>query len=96
MHAPDDGTPASRSGVRRLIGPREYRHVHAAMAVRFAAGGFQLGVGLFLVGLGGKAGTDAERRKMYWLAAGFLAPAAFNFVGGLLDLTAARAAPPRT
>jgi hypothetical protein len=92
MHAPDDKTSPSpsRSVLRRLIGPWEYRHLHAVMAARFAGGGFQLGVGLVLLSLGRQAGTDAERRKCYRWAAWFLVPAALNFTGGLLDLTAAR------
>ena len=81
---------------QRLITPWEYRHLHASMAARFAGGGFQLGIGLVLLSLGKKAETDAERRKCYRLAAWFLVPAAGNFLGGLLDLTVARTAPPRT
>jgi hypothetical protein len=90
MHVPSDSTLPSRSGLRRLISPWEYRHLHASMAARFAGGGFQLGVGLALVSLGRKAETDAERRKCYRLAAWFLVPAAGNFLGGLLDLSVAR------
>jgi hypothetical protein len=96
MHAPGDNTPPSRSGLKRLITPWEYRHLHASMAARFAGGGFQLGVGLVLLSLGKKAETDAERRKCYRFAAWFLVSAAGNLLGGLLDLTAARTAPPRT
>lgn len=96
MHAPDDNTPPSRPGLKRLITPQEYWHLHACMAARFAGGGFQLGVGLVLLSLGRKAGTDAERRKCYRWAAGFLTFAAGNSLGGLLDLTVARTAPPRT
>jgi hypothetical protein len=95
MQAPGDSTPPSRSGLKRLITPWEYRHPHAFMAARFAGGGFQLGVGLVLISLGRKAETDAERRKCYRLAAWFLVPAAGNFLGGLLDFTVARTAPPR-
>jgi hypothetical protein len=96
MHAPGSTAPASRSGLKRLITPWEYRHPHASMAAHFAGGGFQLGVGLVLLSLGRKAETDEERRKCYRWAAWFLVPAAGNFVGGLLDLTVARTAPPRT
>ncbi len=96
MRAPDDNTVPSRSVLRRLIRPWEYRHLQAAMAARFAGGGFQLGVGLVLLSLGRQAETDAERRKCYRWAAWFLASAALNLTGGLLDLTAARTAPPRT
>lgn len=91
-----DARPPSRSGLKRLIRPWEYRHLHTVMAVRFASGGFQLGIGLVLVSIASKAETDAERRKFYRLAAWFLLPAAANFLGGLLDLTVARTAPPRT
>jgi hypothetical protein len=96
MHAPGDNSPPSRSGLSRLITPWEYRHLHAAMAARFAGGGFQLGIGLALVSLGRRAETEAERRKCYRFAALFLVPAAGNFLGGLLDLTVAGTAPPRT
>jgi len=94
MHAPDENTPPSRSVTTRLIGPWEHRHLHAVMAARFAGGGFQLGIGLVLFSLGRQAGTAAERRKRYRLAAWFLVPAALNFTGGLLDLTAARSLQP--
>lgn len=46
MRAPNDNTAPSRSGMKRLITPWEYRHRHAVAAVHFAAGGFQLGIGL--------------------------------------------------
>ena len=98
MHAPDDSTAASRSVtvMRRLIRPWEYRHLRAVAGVRFAAGGFNLGIGLVLVSLGRGAGTDRERRKMYRLAAWFLVSAALQFLGGYLDMTVDRSAPPRT
>ena len=85
-----------RSGMQRLISPWEYRHLHAVANVRFAAGGFQLAIGLVLVSLGRRAETDQEQRKMYRLSAWFLVPAALNFLGGYLDTVAARTAPPRT
>ena len=94
MRASSDNTPPPRSGLKRLISPWEYRHLHTSMAVRFAGGGFQLGIGLVLISLGRKAETDAERRQCYTLAAWFLVPAVGNFVGGLLDLSVARTAPP--
>jgi len=98
MHAPDDNTTPSRSAtvMRRLITPWEYRHRHAVAGVRFAAGGFNLGVGLVLLSLGRSAGTDRERRKCYGFAAGFLVSAPLQFLGGYLDMTAVRSAPPRT
>ncbi len=98
MDAPDDNTAPSRSttGMRRLIRPWEYRHRRAMTGVRFAAGGFNLGLGLVLVSLGRSAGTDGERRKCYGLAAWFLVSAPLQFLGGYLDMTADRSAPPRT
>ncbi|HTS97893.1 MAG TPA: hypothetical protein VMI33_14870 [Streptosporangiaceae bacterium] len=98
MHAPDDTTAPSRSVtvMRRLITPWEYRHRRAVAGVRFAAGGFNLGIGLVLVSLGRQAGTDRERRKMQRLAAWFLVDAALQFLGGYMDIAVDRSAPPRT
>ncbi len=98
MHAPDDSTTPSRSVavMRRLIGPWEYRHRRAVAGVRFAAGGFNLGVGLVLLSLGRKAGPDQERRKCYRFAAWFLVSAPLQFLGGYLDMAVDRSAPPRT
>jgi len=96
MHAPAEDARPPRSVLRRLIRPWEYRHLHAVMSVRFASGGFQLGVGLCLLGLGSKAETIAERRKLYRLSAWFLVPAVLNLLGGVIDLTVADAARPST
>ena len=98
MHALDDNTTPSRSvtGMRRLIRPWEYRHRRAVAGVRFAAGGFNLGIGLVLLSLGRSAGTDRERRKCYGLSAWFLVSAALQFLGGYLDMAVDRSAPPRT
>jgi hypothetical protein len=96
MHAPDDYAIPSRSVMRRLIRPWEYRHLHAVANVRFAAGGFQLGVGLVLLSLGRQAGTDRERRKCYRWATWFVGMSALQFTGGIMDLVAARSEPPRT
>ncbi len=106
MNAPDDNTAAKglrgwwlsppRTGMQRLISPWEFRHLPAVANVRFAAGGFQLGIGLVLLSLGHQAGTDAERRKMYGLSAWFLVPAAGNFVAGCWYAAIAGSAPPRT
>jgi len=95
MHTPDDSTTRSHYMLRRLITPWEYRHLHAAANIRFAAGGFQLGVGLVLLSLGRKSGTDQERRKCYRWSAWFLAMAGLQLTGGLMDVAAARSAPRR-
>lgn len=91
MHAPDDSA-ASRSGIRRLISPWEYRHRRVIGNVRFTAGGFQLGVGLVLLSLGRKAETDGERRTCYRWSAWFLGMAALQLAGGILDAAADRSA----
>ena len=98
MHAPDDSTTPSRSVtvMRRLIRPWEYRHRRAVAGVRFAAGGFSLGLGLVLLSLGRSAETDRDRRKCYGLATWFLVSAALQFLGGYMDTTVDRSAPPRT
>ena len=98
MHAPDNNTTPSRlvTVTRRLMTPWEYRHLHAVANVRFAAGGFQLGIGLVLLSLGRKAEADQERHKMYRLSAWFLVPAVGNFLGGYWYTTIADSAPPQT
>jgi hypothetical protein len=106
MNAPNDNATTKglrewwltppRPGMQRLISPWEYRHLHAVANVRFAAAGFQLGIGLVLLSLGRQAGTDAERRKMYRLSGCFLVPAVGNFLSGYWYATIARPAPPRS
>ncbi len=86
MQAPDDSTTPSRTGFRRLIRPWEYRHAQAVANVRFAAGGFHLGIGLVLLSLGRNAGTDQERRKCYRWAAWFLGMSALQLTGGVMDV----------
>jgi hypothetical protein len=96
MRTAHDSALPPRTGLRRLINPWEYRHLQATANVRFASGGFQLGVGLCLVGIASKAETEQERRKLYRLSAWFLVPAALNLVGGFVDVIAARPGPPET
>jgi hypothetical protein len=79
-----------RPGMQLWITPWEYRHLRGSGFTRAAAGGFQLGIGLVLVSLGRKAGTDEERRKMYRLSAWFLVPAAGNLAAGYWYITIAR------
>jgi hypothetical protein len=102
MNAPNDSTAAKRlrgwwmtpprPGMRRLIGPWEYRHLGVSAVTRAAAGGFQLGIGLVLLSLGRQAATDQERRKMFWLSAWFLVPAAGNLAGGYWYISIAQSA----
>jgi hypothetical protein len=98
MRASEDSTNPSRSvtAMRRLVRPWESRHLRASANIRFAAGGFNLGVGLVLLSLGRSAGTDRERRKCCGWSAWFLVSAVLQFLGGYLDVTVDRSAPPRT
>jgi hypothetical protein len=82
--------------MRRLITPWEYRHRRGVAGVRFAAGGFTLGVGTVLLSVGRSAGSGQERRKSYGWAAFFLVLAVLQFWGGYLDMAVDRSAPPRT
>ena len=95
MNAPDGDTASSRPILRRLLSPWEYRHPRFSAGIRFAGGGFNLGVGLVLVSLGRQAGTDQERRKCFRWATWFLVHAALLLVGGVLDSIAEHPAPPR-
>lgn len=96
MHAPNNSTTPSRSGIRRLITPWEYRHIHTAASLRLAGGGFNLALGLVLISLGRKAGTDGERRKCFGFAAWFLTHAVLLLFGGFLDMNVIRSETPRT
>lgn len=93
---PKDNTTPTRSGIRRLITPWEYRHLRVVASVRLAGGGFSVGVGSVLLSLGRKAETDQERRKCYGWAAVFLGQGALNLFGGCLDMIVDRSARPRT
>jgi hypothetical protein len=95
VNAPDGNTSSPRPLLQRLIVPWEYRHLRFASGIRFAGGGFNLGVGLVLVSLGRKAGTAQERRKCYGWATWFLFHAALLLVGGYVDSVADRSKPPQ-
>jgi hypothetical protein len=91
MQAPDDNTtPPGSALLKRVIRPWEYKHARAVGSVRLVAGGFQLGLGLVLLSLGRKAGTDQERRKCYRWSTYFLVMAALQLLGGCLDMTVDR------
>jgi hypothetical protein len=96
MHASDDSATPLHPVMRRLIAPWEYRHLRAAASVRFAGGGFNLGIGVVLLGLGHRSANEQDRRKCYRWGTWFLVHAALLFLGGYLDMTADRTAPPRT
>jgi hypothetical protein len=91
MRAPNDTTAPPRTGLRRLITPWEYRHRRSVASVRFASGGFTLGVGLVLLSLGRQGEPGQERSKCFGFAALFLGLTPLQFFGGYLDMTADRA-----
>ncbi len=91
MNAPHDNTapkgqrgPPPRSGMRRLIVPFEYRHLHAFGITRIAGGSIQAAAGLVCLSYG-----------VYPWAAFFLVLAALNLAGGSWYLTIDRSAPAR-
>jgi LmbE family N-acetylglucosaminyl deacetylase len=97
MHTPDNDTLRdSLPGIRRLIPAWEYRHFRAFAAARFTAGGFLVGIGVVLLSLGKNAETDQERRKCYTWAASLMGISVLHFLGGYLDITGPRSAPPPT
>jgi len=95
MDASGDNAVLARSGWRRLIRPWESRHLRLVGSTRFAAGGFQLGIGVVLLGLGQRADNDQDRRKCYGWGLGFLGMAALQFLGGWMDMAADRSGSPR-
>ena len=85
MNAPNDNTTPSRTGMRRVLPPWEFRHLHAWAAARIAAGIVLVGLAALMLAYG-SAGWAA-----FWLVL-----AALAFAGGYWELTIARSAPPRT
>jgi hypothetical protein len=98
MSASDDSTSPSRfiAVVGRLMMPWERRHLYAVAGMRFTAGGFNLGIGTVLVGLGRRAETVPDRRKCYRWGTFFLVSAVVQVLGGWIDTAVARSGPPRT
>jgi hypothetical protein len=83
------GTPP-RSGMRRLIAPWEYRHLHACARVRITAGIVLAGLGAVTL-FGGSFTT-----KAVGFAALFLVAAAASFSFAAWELAIVRSAPPQT
>lgn len=84
MHAPADSAAPPRSVLMRLLlRSWDYRHPRVFAGVRFAVGIWLVFLGALLLSFG------------HWWAAWPLA-AALLFWVGYLDMTVARAAPPRT
>ena len=78
MNAPNDNTTPSRTGMRRVFPPWEYRHLRAWAGARIAGG-------LVLAGLGALMLADSS----YGWAAFWLVLAALAFAGGCWELTIA-------
>jgi hypothetical protein len=100
MNAHDDNTAPKglrgwwasppRSGMRRMIPPFEFRHLHAMARVRIAVGSVVAGLGVITL-VGGSFTAPA----LAW-AAFFLVLAALQFSVGYWYLAIIRSAPPRT
>ena len=73
-----------RSGMRRIISPWEYRHLHAWARVRIAAGIALVGLGAVTLSFGG------NDWKTYGWALVFLALAAAQFSFAYWELTITR------
>lgn len=80
----------SRSGMRRIISPWEYRHLRAWAGVRIAGGVVLTGLGVITLTLGGDDG------KTYGWTAAFLAAAAANLAFACWELTIAGSGSART
>ena len=85
MNAPNDNTTPSRTGMRRVFPPWEYRHLRAWAGARIAGGLVLAGLGALMLASGSSGGA-AFRPVL----------AALAFAGGCWELTIARSAPART
>lgn len=83
MREPNDNTAPSRSGMRRIISPWEYRHLRAWAGVRVAAGTVLVGLGAVTLSEG-----SYSSKAVGW-ATLFLAAAAANFSFAAWELTIA-------
>ena len=90
MNANSDNTTPSRTGMRRVFPPWEYRHLRAWAAARIGGGMVCAVCGILTLSFGGSDGTT------YGWAALFLGGAALAFAAGDWELTIARSASPRT
>jgi len=100
MHAPNDGTApkglsgwsasSSRSGMRRIIAPREYRHLGGWAGVHIASSVVLAGLGAVTLSFGGN-----DWKTYGWMAA-FLALAAAQLSFACWELTIARSESART
>jgi len=78
---------ALRTGARRVISRREFRHLRAWGSARIGGGVVLTGCSLLTLSFG------ANDAKTYGWAVVFLVLAALNFAGGFWELTIARSAP---
>ena len=76
MNANSDNTTPSRTGMRRVFPPWEYRHLRAWAAARIGGGMVCAVCGILTLSFGGSDGTT------YGWAALFLGGAALAFVAG--------------
>ncbi len=89
MNAQGDDTIALRTGARRVIPRREFRHLHAWARARIGGGVVLTACSLLTLFFGG------NEAKTYGWALAFLVLAALNFAAGFWELTIARSASAR-
>lgn len=85
MNAPNDHPAPSRTGMRRVLPPWEFRHLRTWAGARIAGGIVLVGLGTLMLAYGS-----------YGWAALWLVLAALALAGGYWELTIARSAPART
>jgi hypothetical protein len=85
MNAPIDNATPSRTGMRRVFPPWEYRHLRAWAGARIFGGIVLAGLGALMLAYGSSGWAT------FWLVL-----AALAFAGGYWELTIARSASART
>ena len=84
MNRQSDHATPSRTGMRRVIPPWEFRHLRLWAGLRIGGAVVSIMCSLLTLGLGGTG------EKTYTWAALFLAVGALALTGGLWELTIAR------
>jgi hypothetical protein len=90
MDAPTLQATRSHTGMRRVIPPWEFRHLHAWAGMRIGGGAVLTVCGVLTLTFGGQDG-----KTLAW-AATFLAVAALAFAAGFWELSVARRMSRRT
>jgi hypothetical protein len=89
MNTQSDDRSTLRTGARRAIPRREFRHLRAWGSARIGGGVVLTACSVLTLSFGG------SEAKTYRWASAFLVLAALNFAGGFWELTIARSASAR-